>query len=166
MAKIAIIYGSTTGNTQSAAEKIQAQLGSGDLMVADKGALEKLPDYDLIIMGSSTWGFGDLQDDWDSLIEDIKKADLSGKKVAFFGTGDQEGYPDTFVDAMGILEEATEEAGAQTIAFWPVESYNYDDSKAVKGDSFVGLALDDDNQADLTDKRITEWTKLVLDQID
>ena len=123
--------------------------------------MDELTKYDLLILGSSTWGLGDLQDDWEVQINNLKKLDLSGKKVAFFGTGDQASYPDTFVDAMGILYDAADETNASLIGAWPVDGYEHTESLAVRNGKFVGLALDEDNQADLTGERITGWVELI-----
>ena len=166
MAKIAIIYGSTTGNTEAAAKKIQTELGAGDLFPADKSALAKAAEYEVLLLGSSTWGFGDLQDDWEDLADGLGSIDFAGKKIGFFGTGDQEGYGDTFVDGMGILYDALAGTGAEFIGAWPTEGYTFSESKAVRGGAFVGLALDEDNQEELSDSRICDWVRLVSGQID
>ena len=160
MATIGIIYGSSTGKTKSAADMIKSKLGEGDVMdVSSLSGIDELVKYDLIILGSSTWGLGDLQDDWEVQINNLKQIDLSGKKVAFFGTGDQNSYPDTFVDAMGILYEAAVETKATLIGGWPVNEYTHSGSRAVRNGEFIGLALDEDNQSDLTEERITKWVE-------
>ncbi|HAG84604.1 MAG TPA: hypothetical protein DCL61_26490, partial [Cyanobacteria bacterium UBA12227] len=73
------------------------------------------------------------------------------------GVGDQVGYPDTFQDAMGILEEKISELGGQTVGYWPTNGYEFNESKAIRDGNFVGLALDEDNQSDLTEERIEAW---------
>ncbi|WP_319475800.1 flavodoxin FldA [Marispirochaeta aestuarii] len=162
MASIGIFYGSSTGNTEAAANIIQSRLEKADVKnIAGISSMDELTKYDLLILGSSTWGLGDLQDDWEVQINNLKKLDLSGKKVAFFGTGDQASYPDTFVDAMGILYDAAAETNASLIGAWPVDGYEHTESLAVRNGKFVGLALDEDNQADLTGERITGWVELI-----
>jgi flavodoxin I len=37
------------------------------------------------------------------------------------GTGDQEGYPDKFMDAMGICAEKLAEQRGETVGYWPVD---------------------------------------------
>jgi flavodoxin I len=37
------------------------------------------------------------------------------------GTGDQEGYPDKFMDAMGFWAENIAEEGGETVDSWPVD---------------------------------------------
>ena len=81
------------------------------------------------------------------------------KKLVFFGCGDQEGYPDSFVDALGTLYNAVKGSAGEIIGKWPVEGYTFDESTAVIDGMFIGVALDDDNQPNLTEKRIEDWVK-------
>ena len=164
MKKIGIIYGSTTGNTQSIAEKIAKKLSSEDVTLIDASKLktEDLDVYPNLILGTSTWGLGDLQDDWDGALGTLKKSNLAGKTVAFFGLGDSDSYSDTFVDGMGILYETVQEKGGKTVGEVSTEGYHFDSSKAVVGDHFVGVALDEDSQSNLTDGRIDKWIATIL----
>jgi len=152
-----VIYGSTTGNTQTAAEKIAEALGDARVCSAAEAKPEDLDQADLIVLGTSTWGCGDLQDDWEENIALLDQTDFSGKKAALFALGDQESYPDTFVDGMGVLRDRLESNNAVITGSWPVEGYEFDESAAVRDGRFAGLVLDEDNQADLTDNRIREW---------
>lgn len=164
----AIFYASSTGNTEKAAKAIRNELGGKKALklfnVADSG-VERMNEYEKIILGSSTWGDGELQDDWEEVFDDFKGLDFSGKTIALFGLGDQEGYSDEYVDAMGILYEAVIEQGATVIGTWPNVDYEFDESKAVVDDEFVGLALDEDNQSDLSKERITTWCSQIKDKI-
>lgn len=160
MTKVGLFYGSNTGNTEEAAEKIQELLGEDvvtlhDMSEADPGDFEQ---YDCVIVGCPTWDIGELQPDWDGFYNDeLDKVDFTGKKVAYFGTGDQEGYADNFQDAMGILEEKISGLGGTTVGQWPTDGYDFNESKGVKDGKFVGLALDNDNQEEQTDERIEKW---------
>lgn len=158
MKKTVIIYGSTTGNAASAAQTIAEKLGNG-ATVKEAGAASKsdLTDYDNIILGSSTWGDGELQDDWFGFLPTIKEVGLSGKTVAVFGVGDQFSYSDTYVNAMGELYDAAKAAGANVIGSTSTDGYSFNESTAVRDGKFVGLALDYDNQGDLSDDRIAAW---------
>ncbi len=164
MSKIGLFYGSTTGKTESAAEMIQAEFGGESVVTLHEISEVQDSDFDQyqnIIIGSPTWDIGQLQADWDGYFEDLDNIDFSGKKVAYFGTGDAVGYGENFQDAMGTLEEKISELGGQTVGNWPTDGYDFESSKAVKNGKFVGLALDDDNQSELTESRIKEWvTKL------
>ncbi|MDJ1183936.1 flavodoxin FldA [Roseofilum casamattae] len=164
MAKIGLFYGTQTGKTESAAEEIQKEFG-GDDVVAIKDIADSVPSdldsYDCLIIGSPTWNVGDLVDSWDSFYNDeLGSMNFSGKKVAYFGTGDQFGYADNFQDAIGMLEEKISSLGGQTVGYWPrgtEDDYDFNESKALRGDKFVGLALDDDNQEEKSEERIKAW---------
>lgn len=159
MKKIAIFYGSSTGNTQNAANAIKGKLSGNEvdvLDVANAGSAD-IEKYNNLIFGTSTWGIGDLQDDWESFINVIEKTDLNGKIVALFGLGDAYTYSDSFVDGMGTIYETIENKGAKIIGKVKTDGYNFDESKAVVDNYFVGLALDEDNESNLTNSRIENW---------
>jgi len=155
--KTIIIYGSTLGNTENVARLISEKIENSEVMPVGAESISKIGDYDFIILGTSTWGVGELQDDWDSSFDALEKADFSGKKVALFGLGDQQGYCDTFLDGMGILYEKLRELGADIQGSWPVEGYDFSSSRAVVDGAFVGLALDEDCQSAETSGRIIRW---------
>jgi len=164
MAKVGLFYGSTTGKTADAAEQIQAALGGDSVVdlldIADAEA-SSLSDYDYLIIASPTWNIGDLQDDWEAVFDDLDDVDFSGKTVAYFGTGDQIGYADNFMDAMGQLEEKISGLGAKTVGYWPADGYEHNESRAIRDGKFCGLALDDDNESDKSASRIEEWSAQV-----
>lgn len=159
MAKIGLFYGTQTGNTQTAAELIQKEFGSDavDLHDVADADISDFESYECIIIGCPTWNIGELQSDWEGLYEELDSVDFSGKKVAYFGPGDQVGYADNFQDAMGILEEKISALNGATVGHWSTDGYDFNGSKAVQDGKFVGLALDDDNQAELTESRIKQW---------
>jgi len=160
MAKVGLFYGSTTGKTADAAEQIQSVLGGEsvvDLQDIADGDAANLAEYDYLIIGCPTWNIGDLQDDWAAVFDELDDVDFSGKTVAYFGTGDQVGYADNFMDAMGQLEEKISGLGGKTVGYWPTEGYEHSESLAVREDKFCGLALDDDNESDKSEERIQTW---------
>jgi len=160
MSKIGLFVGSTTGKTEDAAEIVKTEFG-GDEVVTIYNMTDAQPDdfngYQNLIIASPTWNIGELQSDWEGFFEELDNIDFKGKKVAYFGTGDQIGYGDNFQDAIGMLEEKISSLGGTTVGHWPTEGYDFTESKAVKDGKFIGLALDDDNQAELTEERIKKW---------
>ncbi|AJR08046.1 flavodoxin FldA [Photobacterium gaetbulicola] len=156
MANIGIFFGSDTGNTEKVAEKIAAKLALEPQDIAGTSS-DIFDDYDVLILGTPTANYGEMQPDWDYFVPEMEEADLTGKKVALFGLGDQIDYPDSFLDAMGELAEMVEEAGGELIGEWPTDGYQFNDSRAVKDGKFVGLALDEDRQPELTDDRVATW---------
>lgn len=160
---IGIFYGSNGGATEFVAEKIQKALGlEANLHDIADTEMSEFDNYKHIIIGASTWGEGDLQDDWDKCFDDFEEVDFSGKTVAFFGLGDQEGYEENFLDAMGILHDAAVAKGAKVVGNkWPIDDYEYDESRAEQDGTFVGMGIDDDNQFDLTEARIATWIEMI-----
>ena len=162
----AIFYGSSTGSTQSVAEAIAKNLRINEIFDISKETITKIGEYDAVILGTSTWGEGDLQDDWDSQWSMFEQLDFNGKTVALFGLGDQESYSDHYLDAMGMIYQAVIKNGAKVIGEWPSEGYVHDESTAeVEAGFFVGLALDEDNESDLTASRIDSWCLQIKDKI-
>lgn len=156
MSKTIVIYGSSTGTCEAIAEKIASKLGAETLNVQDLTA-DVIAANQNLILGTSTWGAGELQDDWYDGVNTLKGADLSGKVIALFGCGDAESYSDTFVGGMGELYDAVKDSGAKIVGAVPTDGYTFDDSAAVVGGQFVGLPLDDVNEDDKTDGRIDAW---------
>ena len=160
MASIGIFYGSSTGNTEVIAEKLQIIIGTEETSLhnVDSSSAEDLAKYDYIIFGTSTWGIGDMQDDMEEFAEELDKVDLKNKKVAIFGLGDQDTYPESFVDGIGALYDKLK--GKTTIVGqWPLTGYDFADSEAVRSKKFVGLPIDQDNQPELTEKRLKTWAE-------
>ena len=160
--KIGLFYGSTTCYTEIAAEKIQEALNNNyavELFNIKDTPLSDIQNFDIVILGISTWDYGELQEDWESTWADIATLNLENTIVALYGMGDQIGYTDWFQDALGMLHEQVAAVGAYSIGFWPNTGYEFAQSKALTEDKtqFVGLSLDEDNQYDLSDERIALW---------
>lgn len=161
MKKIGIFYGSSTGNTEVVAGKLKSLFGEkADLHNIDSATKEDIEKYDNLIFGTSTWGIGDMQDDWEDFIEVLEEVDFNKKKVAFFGLGDQENYADSFVDGMGAIYDAIYDR-IDLVGEWPVEGYDFNESASTKNGNFIGLAIDKENQADLTDDRLKKWVEML-----
>ena len=163
---IGLFYGSTTGNTEGVAELISEQIGFDKIHRIDIAAdgLDSLADYEHLILGIPTWDFGELQEDWVDMWTILEKAELRGKTCAVFGLGDQIGYAEWFLDAMGLLHDRVQEQGASMVGYWSVEGYDFEESKALTSDrsQFVGLAIDEDCQHGETQERVEQWCQQVL----
>ena len=159
MKKIGLFYGTYTGTTGQVAKRIAQELGEENVdlhNISSEG--DCMSDYDYLIIGTSTWSIGELQEDWDAFMPKLEDMKFEGKTVALFGTGDQIGYPDTFLDGMGMLYETFQFRGAKFVGFWPTTGYDFTSPLPLfTHDEFVGLALDEDNQPELTDERIKQW---------
>lgn len=164
MKKTIVVFGSSTGTCETIAQTISSRLGAEVVNIADLTA-EQIQSSDNLILGTSTWGAGDLQDDWYDGVTLLKNTGLRGKTVALFGCGDSSSYPDTFCGAMKELYDAAAEAGANLIGAVSTEGYTFDDSEAVVEGKFVGLALDDVNEDDKTEGRINDWITSIQDRL-
>lgn len=165
MKQIGVFFGSSSGKTADVAARIHEKIGKerADLRDIEQASPADLLDYQLLIMGIPTWGTGGLQDDWQHFLPVVRDFDLTGKRVALFGLGDQESYPGTFADAMGLMYHLLSKTGCGFIGSWPTGGYAYEVSKAVRGGAFVGLVLDEDNQPELSDQRIDAWLEEILE---
>jgi len=174
--KIGLFYGSTTCYTEMAAEKIQQHFTETlvnpleltvELFNIKDTALSKIADFDLVILGISTWDYGEIQEDWESHWAEIADLNLSGKIIALYGMGDQVGYTDWFQDALGMLHEQVIAQDGFVIGLWDNQGYEFAASKALTEDNtqFVGLALDEDNQYQLSDERISQWCQQIQSEI-
>lgn len=162
-APIALFYGSSTCYTEMTAEKIRDRLGDVDVFnIADDPIANALL-YQHIIFGIPTWDYGELQEDWEEIWDEIDDLDFSGKLVTIYGQGDQEGYPEWFLDAMGYLHAKIKRLGGTMVGYWPNEGYEFEASKALTHDEsqFVGLALDDETQFDASQERLDQWCQQI-----
>ena len=170
MDKIGLFYGTDTGNTETIAKdikkKLEAKLGpdSVDLLEIYKKKKEDMDKYTMLILGMPTWYDGELQGDWEEFIPEMEKIDFTNKKVAFFGLGDQYGYAAYFCDALGVFADIVEKNHGNISGFTSAKGYEHDESKAQRGDTFVGLCLDTDNQDELSNQRIDGWLPQVLQE--
>ena len=166
---IGLFYGSSTCYTEIAAEKIRDTIGERvQIFNVTDVPVERMQEFRLLILGIPTWDYGELQEDWEAVWEELDDCDLNQKVVALYGLGDQVGYPQWFQDAMGYLCDKVKERGAKIVGEWPVEGYNFEESQALSADAahFVGLALDEENEFELSEKRIQLWCKNILSAFD
>tara|TARA_B100001057_G_scaffold250357_1_gene250615 strand:+ start:7993 stop:8508 length:516 start_codon:yes stop_codon:yes gene_type:complete len=165
---IAIIYGSDTGATENVAKLIHQKIGEDkvDLLEVNKVSPEDFKKYSTILMGVPTWYIGELQSDWDYFFSDFENIDFTGIKTSYFGLGDQLGYPDSFVDGIGILAKVVLKNGGEVFGSWSTEGYDFDESLGVNPDGdFYGLVIDDDNQHEMTEERIDKWLSQISSHI-
>jgi flavodoxin short chain len=87
--KIAIVYATTTGNTESMAEAMKDALAGNDVYysAADSADADAVLASDVILLGSPAMGDEVLEDSAEAFFCKIEGS-LSGKKVALFGSYD------------------------------------------------------------------------------
>ena len=165
MKKTVIIFGTSTGTCEDLAGRIGEKLGVDNIINVTDLNDSVIANNDNLILGTSTWGAGELQDDWYDGIKVIKESNLNGKTIALFGCGDSESYPDTFVGGMAELYNAVKDSGANIIGQVSTDGYTFDESEAVVDGKFVGLALDEVNEDDKTYERINAWVAEIQPQL-
>ena len=158
MEKIGIFYGSNTGKTAAIAEEIEFNLRKDNyetINVAD--GIDKISEFKNLILLTPTYGVGEVQEDWAAVMPQLEKIDFTGKKVAVAGLGNQFAFGESFVGGMRVLYDVVIKNGGEVIGFTSNEGYRYEESNAVIGDQFVGLAIDENNQDDETPERVMNW---------
>ena len=160
MKKVGIFYGSESGNTQEVCKVIANELGS-EAEVFDVSSVdrEKILSYENLILASATYGSGDLQDDWEKMFKELSEGDFSSKVVALVGVGDGDSYGDTFVESIYHLHQKVK--SAKVVGRVSKEGYEFEESQALDGDEFLGLAIDEENQSELTMERIKAWVEQI-----
>ncbi len=161
MAKVGIFFGSSSGVTRGAAELLAEEFNGSELidMEEDFDGIDQFEDFDVLLIGSSTWGQGDPQRDWVDPLYELSndQPDMSGKKVAFFGAGDQDKHGEHFLSALGKMHDLFISLGASAYGFTTTQGYTYEFSLAEREGKFCGLGIDDVNQDDLTQERVSAW---------
>ncbi len=169
MEDIGIFFGSNTGNTKKIAYLILnciKKYFNVCILDISKSSLEEFNKYNIFILGTSTWYYGELQYDWDNFLPLFKKIDFSNKIIAFFGCGNQIDYSDYFCDGVSVLYNIVIDNNAKVIGYWSIKNYKFNYSKSLLNkDYFIGLFLDEDNQSKLTLSRINKWTKKLIKEI-
>ncbi len=163
MSTIGIFFGGRdNGGTAKLARKIQELFGKNLAKVhnVSTSGKEDLEKHDFLVLGTAAWGIGEMHSDWENFIDDLVETDLSGKKIALFGLGDQVVYPESFVDGMGTIF-CRLPYKENVVGYTSAENYKFYYSTAEKDGKFVGLAIDNDTQPELTDERVTAWVEQV-----
>ncbi len=159
---IGIFYGTNTGFTETVAQRLEEILKDNgfevDIYDMASANVDDMSKYEYLIIASSTWNDGELQDDWDAVFAEYERFDFTGKTVAFVGLGDQDGYPDNFLDAIGILAKPVLKNGGKIVGYWSTEGYDFNESVGLaENGKFYGLGIDQDNQEDQTEDRLNAW---------
>ena len=161
MNKTAIIYSFNTKKTGKVAERIIEQFSDENLVPvnAEEITEEVFLSFDQLILGVPTWFDGELPNYWDEFVPALEDMDLNGKKFALYGLGDQKGYPENFLDALGLMAEILEEQNATLVGFTSTEGYEFESSRAARGGQFTGLAIDYENQGSMNKERVAAWVE-------
>ena len=177
MARIGLFFGTDTGKTRKVAKMIKKKFDDDTMakpINVNRAVVDEFVSYDFLILGTPTLGEGLLpglsaeceNESWEEFLPQLEDQDFTGKTVAIYGLGDQVGYADEFVDAIMEIHEFFSERGATLVGEWPTEGYEFEHTEAVVDGKFVGLALDLDNQQNLTEERLDVWLKSISSAFD
>jgi len=173
MEKIALLFAPEKGSTEKIARIIEEKIGAEKIemiLVGENTNPDILKPYSKLIFGISTvgrdtWDSKYKKVGWDFFIPKLEKSDLKGKTVAIFGLGDHILYPENFVDSMGLLATQLINSGAMVIGQTPIDGYTFSNSEAIFDKKFIGLPIDEENEQELSEKRIDNWLKLISGQM-
>ncbi|QOP40711.1 flavodoxin domain-containing protein [Sulfurimonas marina] len=172
MAKYGIFVGTAGGTSMKVADVLAEEFGidEDDIINMEEDfddVEEQLLEYDVLFLGSSTWGQGDLHFSWVDPILEIEDdgIDFSGKTVAFFGAGDCKKHGEHFCSALGKLHQTFTNAGAKAIGAIAKDDYKYEFSLAEIDGKFCGLGIDEHNESEKTPERIEQWVGLLKSEL-
>lgn len=169
--KIAIFVGTAGGTSMKIAdalvEAFEIEEDNVINMEEDFDDIEQFEAYDLLFIGSSTWGQGDVHFSWvDPILElEDEDVDLDGKIVAFFGAGDCKKHGEHFCSALGKLHKTFTSLGAKAIGAVAKDGYEYEFSLAEMDGKLCGCAIDEHNESDKTDQRIATWIETLKSEL-
>lgn len=169
-AKIGIYFGTNSGTIRLIAKKLAKKLGDERVdapLNVNRASVSQFMSHDVLVLGTPTYGSGDLPSaaagiqggSWQEFLGQLEDRDFDGKRIAFYGLGDQGKYTNQFVNGLGKLWRFFVQRGAKTIGRWSTQGYTFAASEAVEGDTFCGLVLDNQSQSLLTDARLDEWAR-------
>ena len=168
MNKTAIIYSFNTKKTGKIATQIREGFNdpSIEMVNAEELTEEQFLSFENLILGVPTWFDGELPNYWDEFVPALEDLDLKGKKIALFGLGDQKGYPENFLDGVGIMADILEAQGASLVGYTSTEGYEFESSRALREEHFLGLAIDYENQGSMNKQRIAAWVEQLRKEFD
>ena len=124
---IGLFYGSSTCYTEMAAEKIRDIIGPELVTLHNlkDDALTLMEQYDVLILGIPTRDFGEIQEDWEAIWDQLDTLNLDGKIIAMYGMGDQFGYGEWFWMLSACCTISWHRRGVTFIGYWPTEGYEF-----------------------------------------
>ena len=169
MSKTALYYSPVGGNVNRVANMLGALIGNDKVDIIPVKEVEEgdLSKYDKFILLGSTvgadhWNNESIVDEWPEFFTKIKEISFEKKKVAIVGLGNSVLYPAHFADGMANLHKKITEKKAKMFGAVDAEDYTFTDSEALNDDGFFcGLAIDEDNEEELTTERLEKWISIL-----
>ncbi|WP_317933199.1 flavodoxin [Halioxenophilus sp. WMMB6] len=176
MKKIGIFFGTDTGTTRLIAKKLMTRVGEefcAKPLNVNRITADDFMAYQALIIGTPSYGEGALPSaelgvkngSWEDFLPQLETLDMSGKTIAIYGLGNQVKYGDRFVSAMRHLYRFFKDRGATIVGDWSTEGYEFTGSDAIIDGRFLGLAVDNKNQAMLTEARLDQWAEQIREPL-
>ena len=165
-----IVYATATGHSENIAERLHQLIPRSELKDLDYiDHTKDLAAAEALICCIPTWNTGALEKrsgtSWDQHLENIRGIDFSNTVVGIVGLGDSAAFSKYFCDAMEELYTAFVKAGATMIGQVPIDDYIFDFSKSNIDGLFCGLPIDEDNESEKTEGRLTQWVAQITSQV-
>lgn len=159
MEKIGIFYGSSGGNTKEVSEFIAEKLGAEVTNIKD-AKIEDFDKFTKFIFATSSYGFGELQDDWFEKIELLDEVDFKEKTVALVGVGGLARHADSFCSS--LVDFLPRIKGANLVGQSDLDGYKIKKSSAFINGKFIGLCVDFKGDKNWQ-SRVEKWCESVKD---
>jgi flavodoxin I len=165
MSKTAVFFSPEGGNVNSVADKLGEMIGKDkvDVIPLREVKEEDLINYhQMIVIGSTVgtdhWSNEAVPDEWPDFFSKMEPISFEDKKVAIVGLGNSFIYPSHFANDMAELYENFQKKHAKIYGFVDAKDYDFTESDAVNEEGFFcGLAIDEDNEPELTPSRLEKW---------
>lgn len=169
MSKTALIFSPEGGNVNSVTDMLGELIGMDKVDIFPAKDVEEgdLNDYDqLILLGSTVgtdhWSNETIIDEWPGFYNKVKDIPFEDKKVAIVGLGNSFLYPSHFADGMAAHCEKLKNLNARVLGRVEAKGYDFTDSESLDEDGyFCGLAIDEDNEPELTKERLENWLSIL-----
>lgn len=159
--KYGIFYGTTSYTTEDVANKLAKKIPNVEVYnVAD--GIDEMQNCDFIFILTPTYGRGEIEENWEFVIDDLLNIDFTNKTVAIIGTGDYVEHPTSFVNTIKTMHDILEKTDAKIVGYTNADGYTFEESTAFVNGKFLGLPIDEINEEDKTDERLNRWLEGIL----
>ncbi len=158
MKKIGIFYATATKTTLGIVDEIEFLLRDDEYQTFNvKDGVEQIKDFENLILVSPTYQVGELHPHWMKKLDELEKMDFSGKVVGLVGLGNQFAFGESFCGGLKFLYNIVKEKGGKIVGLTDMDGYHFEETDIIVNGKFMGLPLDETNQANLTPERLSKF---------
>ncbi len=169
--KIGIFYGCDIGNVRYFSNFIYKKIKRyfySKIFNISKSEIYDLNKFDILILGTYTSYYGNLQKDWKGFFVKNKSFILKSKIVAFFGIDNQFIYSNVFCDGVYKLYISLLKNNNNFIVLgnWYLSNYNFFYSKTLLNKNYsLGLLLDENSSNIENINKVNKWISYLMVEI-